>query len=408
LEIKEQMSSSGYGFGFVCTEKVKKVLDYSSLGISESDVIVMDATFVSNDNYIRPYLSDSLLPAGVRSDMDFSNADISVWKCTYEDLSSQTTTSEIWETEGLNRKIGIDTPSAFPNLDCERARASQSDYNNPNSDFYFEKIGEYSEISKPGDSDGESIILERIPWSFYKYIDGDGTLSYDNFNHDVRFVGRYLNYLSGAHSKMEISDTEMICNGTPIDVYSLYQCNAPVGYYNENQGYYDALVAIMQAKKVGQPSHKPIYFCVDTNVLADDAFRMEDDKSPRICEIISYFDGIYNCFINKTINNFEYEIGIYSCGFACQSVEKFLKSKPNSRYVYVMLAGAISFAGTAESRVDENTWNIMQDVILHDDYIYDEESDDIKKVEDLSCYGRYDLNTSSSKRGIGGWHRQNG
>lgn len=162
------------------------------------------------------------------------------------------------------------------------------------------------------------------------------------------------------------------------------------------------MVAIMQAKMVGQPEHKPIYFCVDTGVLKDGDPPYE--KCPYIQEIKDYFSGIYDCFVNKTLNSFEYEIGIYSGGFTCDTIEEFLGKKTNSRCVYKMLAGAVGWADTKANRLDDSKWNIMQDLILHDVYAYDDVNDIIVERE-KEYYGKYDINTSSTRRDFGGWHR---
>ena len=60
------------------------------------------------------------------------------------------------------------------------------------------------------------------------------------------------------------------------------------------------------------------------------------------------------------------------------------------------------FKSIIENRLDDSKWNIMQDLILHDTYVYDKEENKIVRSND-GYYGKYDLNTSSTKRDFGGW-----
>lgn len=82
------------------------------------------------------------------------------------------------------------------------------------------------------------------------------------------FVGRYIDYLKGAHNDLTEKEVGLICNAG-LEIVSLYQ---PKGmnsstHYSASQGKSDVIEALELARYLRQPKNTAIYFCVDFDPL---------------------------------------------------------------------------------------------------------------------------------------------
>ena len=135
------------------------------------------------------------------------------------------------------------------------------------------------------------------------------------------FVGRYIDYLKGAHNDLTEKEVGLICNAG-LEIVSLYQ---PKGmnsstHYSASQGKSDVIEALELARYLRQPKNTAIYFCVDFDPL----------ESVVRSNILPYFDAVYQAIIDKEGNPEGYRMGVYGSGLVCSSVEK------NKSSVYTM------------------------------------------------------------------------
>ena len=153
------------------------------------------------------------------------------------------------------------------------------------------------------------------------------------------FVGRYIDYLKGAHNDLTEKEVGLICNAG-LEIVSLYQ---PKGmnsstHYSASQGKSDVIEALELARYLRQPKNTAIYFCVDFDPL----------ESVVRSNILPYFDAVYQAIIDKEGNPEGYRMGVYGSGLVCSSVEK------NKSSVYTMLANATAWQGSSSY----TQWNI--------------------------------------------------
>ena len=104
------------------------------------------------------------------------------------------------------------------------------------------------------------------------------------------FVGRYIDYLKGAHNDLTEKEVGLICNAG-LEIVSLYQ---PKGmnsstHYSASQGKSDVIEALELARYLRQPKNTAIYFCVDFDPL----------ESVVRSNILPYFDAVYQAIIDK-------------------------------------------------------------------------------------------------------------
>ena len=107
------------------------------------------------------------------------------------------------------------------------------------------------------------------------------------------FVGRYIDYLKGAHNDLTEKEVGLICNAG-LEIVSLYQ---PKGmnsstHYSASQGKSDVIEALELARYLRQPKNTAIYFCVDFDPL----------ESVVRSNILPYFDAVYQAIIDKEGN----------------------------------------------------------------------------------------------------------
>lgn len=184
------------------------------------------------------------------------------------------------------------------------------------------------------------------------------------------FVGRYIDYLQGAHNNLTV-DEALLISDADIDIVSLYQ---PKGmntaeHYTANQALIDVVEALKLARNLKQPSGSAIYFCVDFDATES---VIENNITP-------YFNNVFAAFVDHEGNPEGYKLGVYGSGLVCSTVS-------NNRYtVHTMLACAAKWAGSSEY----TAWNIKQSVpiILGAGYSW--------KFDVDPC--------ESSSRGTGGW-----
>jgi hypothetical protein len=89
-----------------------------------------------------------------------------------------------------------------------------------------------------------------------------------------------------------------------IDIFPVYETNpVGIGYFSEAQGRYDALMAVTQARAVGQPRGSIIYFAVDFDLRA---FTPEGGAA-----LTAYCDGLDSY-------PSEYQYGLYGGYYVCR------------------------------------------------------------------------------------------
>ena len=181
------------------------------------------------------------------------------------------------------------------------------------------------------------------------------------------FVGRYIDYLKGAHNDLTEKEVGLICNAG-LEIVSLYQ---PKGmnsstHYSASQGKSDVIEALELARYLRQPKNTAIYFCVDFDPL----------ESVVRSNILPYFEAVYQAIIDKEGNPEGYRMGVYGSGLVCSSVEK------NKSSVYTMLANATAWQGSSSY----TQWNIKQKLPIS-----------VGGIDVDPC--------ESSSSGTGGWRR---
>ena len=141
-------------------------------------------------------------------------------------------------------------------------------------------------------------------------------------NAGMKFVGRYLNYLSGYHDKLTSEEVSRISNAGLyiVSIYQNYGTNK-ASYFTASNGVVDAKDAISLAKSLGQPKNTPIYFAVDFDALDSEL------KS----NIVPYFQSVLGTLKRQDM---PYRLGIYGSKKVCAYIRGTYEA--TDRYTFVV------------------------------------------------------------------------
>lgn len=154
------------------------------------------------------------------------------------------------------------------------------------------------------------------------------------------FVVRYYRAADSHWPSLSAPEARML-SAAGIKLVTVWESHSHrPDYFSYASGYYDAVAAYQQARRIGQPPGSAIYFAVDFNAQQPDI----------VSRVDPYFRGIANGLVAAAGHAPEYRVGVYGSGAVCD----YLKRMRLAQYAWLSNARAWDgYAGFGE-------WNIRQ------------------------------------------------
>lgn len=154
------------------------------------------------------------------------------------------------------------------------------------------------------------------------------------------FVARYYRTPDSHWPSLSAAEARML-SAAGIKLVTVWESHSHrPDYFSYASGYYDAVAAYQQARRIGQPPGSAIYFAVDFNAQQPDI----------IARVDPYFRGVANGLIAAAGHSPEYRVGVYGSGAVCDYLKRMRLAQ------YAWLSNARAWDGYASF----DDWDIRQ------------------------------------------------